>query len=101
MLKFTDLSFEIADVCAEFNVRNAPQSLSTYFIGKGNMELSKDEAGWPENSRDPPVTASPVSRCQAQLAKPGSYVGVRDPSTGPPHCTPKHFTKWPISPSPR
>lgn len=100
MLKFTDLSFEIAGcVCAEFKVRNPPQSLSTYFIGRGNMELSKDEAGWPENFRDPPVSASPVSRCQAQVAKPGSYVGVRDLSTGPPQIV--HQSTLPNGPSPQ
>lgn len=53
------------------------------FIERGcllNMELTKDQAGCPENFRDPSVSASLVLRCQTQVAKPGSYIGARDPN---------------------
>lgn len=71
------------------------------FIERGcllNMELTKDQAGCPENFRDPSVSASLVLRCQTQVAKPGSYIGARDPNIGPPQtCTPKQLIHLPKS----
>lgn len=68
-------------------------------LGEGTRSSVRTRLADQRTFRDPPASASPVLRCQAQVAKPGSYVGARDLNTGPPQIV--HQSTLPNGPSPQ